>query len=126
MPYLRLVILWRPGDNFLGMNTARKLLLAYRIAGVTTLIFQIWWRSFECGDACPLSFAKAFVWATIWPAFWFVFLKGFLGLTHAASVPACATSKLAAFSGLKSAQVEAGCRKTRRLVRPRRPKEAAP
>jgi hypothetical protein len=60
------------------MSTTRKWLWAYAVAAVFTLIFQIWWRSHECGDACALSFAKAVVWAAIWPASWVVFLKGFL------------------------------------------------
>jgi hypothetical protein len=59
------------------MTTTRKLLWAYAVAGCLTLIFQIWWRSGECGNACALSFAKGVVWSTIWPLSWVVFLKGF-------------------------------------------------
>ena len=48
------------------------------IAGCATLVFQIWWRSFECGHACGLNYVKAVVWSIIWPLSWVVFLKGFL------------------------------------------------
>ena len=38
------------------MSIARKLLWAYGAAALLTLIFQIWRRSGQCGDACALSF----------------------------------------------------------------------
>lgn len=60
------------------MITIRRLIWAYAILGVLTLVFQIWWRSSQCGDACALSYAKAVVWSTIWPASWVAFLKGFV------------------------------------------------
>jgi len=60
------------------MRFPHKLLWAYALAACATLVFQIWWRSFECGDACGLSYAKAVVWSIIWPLSWVVFLKGFL------------------------------------------------
>jgi len=60
------------------MSITRKLLWAYVVAGCLTLIFQIWWRSGVCGDACALSFGKAVVWSIIWPLSWVVFIKGFL------------------------------------------------
>src|SRR5215831_4087356 len=44
----------------------RNLLLAYVIAGILTLAFQIWWRSFECGDACALSYTEAVIWSVVW------------------------------------------------------------
>lgn len=59
------------------MKTLRKLLWAYASAGLLTLLFQIWWRSFECGDACGLSYTKAAIWSVIWPLYWPVFLRGF-------------------------------------------------
>jgi hypothetical protein len=42
-----------------------------------TLAFQVWWRSYQCGADCGLSYAKAVVWSAIWPASWIVFLAGF-------------------------------------------------
>ena len=58
------------------MTTTRKLLWAYGAAALLTLIFQIWWRSGECGAGCALSYAKGVVWAIIWPVSWVVFLSG--------------------------------------------------
>lgn len=58
------------------MTTTRKLLLAYGVVAVLTLIFQLWVRSGVCGDACTLSFAKAVAWAVIWPVSWIVYLAG--------------------------------------------------
>jgi hypothetical protein len=65
-------------EDWGGMGITRKLLWAYGAAGLLTLIFQIWWRSGQCGDACALSFAKAMVWSIIWPLSWVVFLRGFI------------------------------------------------
>jgi len=56
----------------------RNLLLAYVIAGILTLAFQIWWRSFECGDACAFSYTKAVIWSVVWPLSWVALLMGYL------------------------------------------------
>jgi len=56
----------------------RNGLLAYVIAGILTLAFQIWWRSFECEGACALSYTKAVIWSVVWPLSWVALLMGYL------------------------------------------------
>jgi polyferredoxin len=60
------------------MTTTRKLLLAYAVVALLTLIFQIHVRSGVCGDGCTLSYAKAVVWAIVWPVSWVVYISGML------------------------------------------------
>ena len=56
----------------------RKLLIAYGIVALLTLIFQVWVRSGVCGDACGIAYLKAVVWALIWPASWVAYLSGYV------------------------------------------------
>ena len=60
------------------MTRMRKLLLAYAVVAVLTLVFQIHVRSSVCGTGCPLSYAKGVVWSIIWPASWIVYISGML------------------------------------------------
>jgi hypothetical protein len=53
-----------------------KRIWAYAIAGIITLVFQIWIRAGQCGEHCALSFAKAVAWAVVWPISWIVYLRG--------------------------------------------------
>jgi hypothetical protein len=53
---------------------ARKLLWAYAMVAVLTLIFRFGYAQ-VCGDACGMSFAKAIAWAIIWPVSWGVYYQ---------------------------------------------------
>ena len=59
-------------------TTSRTLLWLYALAGVLTLLFQIWVRWDQCTGTvgCGVSFAKAVVWSVIWPLSWVVYLAG--------------------------------------------------
>jgi hypothetical protein len=64
----------------MNTDTTRNWLWAYGVIGVLTFLFQVWIRLAQCEGAanCALSLAKGVVWSTIWPAYWIVYLAGFL------------------------------------------------
>ena len=56
----------------------RKLLWAYVVIGVLTLIFELYVRIPQCTGAgsCAVSLGKGLVWSIVWPLGWAVYLKG--------------------------------------------------
>lgn len=64
--------------DYLENLGARKAVLAYVAVAVATVIFQIWLRSGQCGDACGLSYAKGAVWSVIWPVYWVYYLRDYI------------------------------------------------
>lgn len=59
-------------------TTTRKVIWAYVIVGVLTLIFEIYVRLPQCSgtSACAVSFGKGVIWSIVWPLGWIVYLKG--------------------------------------------------
>jgi hypothetical protein len=61
-------------------RNTRSWLVAYGVIAAITFLFQIWIRLSQCEGAasCSLSLAKGVIWSGIWPAYWIVYLAGFV------------------------------------------------